>query len=630
VSLLAGSTLETVARLAGLGVLSAALAAAVAFAHRLGTRETVPTGLAMLVGLGGVAVYLNTTADLGTVMGGGDVQTRYALVNLAAFAIGAVGAWVGAAGGDRYETDIFGGDVTDVDRDVGTMVTAVGRVLTVALPEEIDDIVGYDPVAPATKAAIAGRRFVFPKRLPVDELTERLRNRLKTDYGVGHVDLDLGADGTVHYLAVGSRVAGIGPTLPPATNAMAIRADPAFAASAGDLVQVWERQPSRHVLTAELRGVSDDVVTVAVDAADTPTLDPTERYRLVTLPVEDRPDREFASLLRAAPETMATVTVAAGSDLDGAPVGAVPAMVVAIRQPDESIEAIPPRSRPLSAGEELYAIGTPAALRRAEAAATRESEEGAGAHIPPTEQPPAAESSDDADGGEAKPGTGPVGGAEKADDGQPVSEIDGADDAVDEPPSEVADTGERVADEQTQGELSEPEPGDGEPGKDEPGKDEPGKDEPGKDEPGKDEPGKGDTGEEELPEDELAEDEPGEQEPEQGERSAGEPEPDLPGEPDPLELPDEGEPGDDWPDEDGELSSFDDMQTQPAEEQGPPAEEAEEGEEGDSVDDGQAVNGDARTGADGDAETGAAGDATSNDDDAATSEDDGVDAGEDH
>ncbi|PSP70077.1 hypothetical protein BRC79_02950 [Halobacteriales archaeon QH_8_67_27] len=41
------------------------------------------------------------------------------------------------------------------------------------------------------------------------------------------------------------------------------------------------------------------MVTPAVDVADTRKLDAETRYKLVTLPVETRPDREFASVLRA-------------------------------------------------------------------------------------------------------------------------------------------------------------------------------------------------------------------------------------------------------------------------------------------------------------------------------------------
>jgi hypothetical protein len=363
---------SAVANLIGMGIVAGSLSGTVALLYRWYVRERVPEGLAILVGLSAVAILMSTTTALGQVIGGSEdvLEAEAILANLGAFVVGGLGAYTGIRLGDRVGTDLFvatGG--REIDADVSEIVRTVGRVTSVTLPEEIDDIVGYDPMPTETKEKLAGRRFLFPRRLTKNELRERLVSRLKTDYGVGHVDLELTGDGAVEYLAVGSRAAGIGPTLPPATNAVAIRADPANAASAGDLVQVWEPNPLRRVLTGELRGVAGEVVTVAIDAADTQKLDPTQQYKLVTLPVQDRPDREFASLLRAADETLGTATVEAGSDLDGVTVGGVQATIVAITREDTKPEPIPSRGRVLSAGDVLYAIATPETLRRLEAAA---------------------------------------------------------------------------------------------------------------------------------------------------------------------------------------------------------------------------------------------------------------------
>jgi hypothetical protein len=378
-----------VAQLSGLAILAGTLALVAAFVYRWYVREPIPRGLAVLVGVSAVAAYLNTTTVLGEVIGGTSdaTQTAEALFNIAAFGAGVVGASAGRRVGDGFGTDVF--DVTtfaEVDDGVGRLVKAVGRVITVELPEDIEDVVGYDPVPEATKADLAGQRFVFPRTLTVDQLRDRLVARLKTDYAVGHVDVELDEDGTVTYFALGSRAAGIGPTLPPATNAMAIRADPAFAASAGDLVQVWETDPARRVLTAELRGTADDVVTVAIDAADTSKLDPDEAYRLVTLPVEDRPDREFASLLRAADETFASVTVAAESAIAGAAVGGLDVTVLSVAPADGDRVVLPTAAHVLAAGDVIHAIARPEALRRLETAAT----EPVG-HLSDDDQPAAAE-----------------------------------------------------------------------------------------------------------------------------------------------------------------------------------------------------------------------------------------------
>jgi hypothetical protein len=357
--------------LLGLALLAGALAAMVALGYRWATRERVPLGLAVLAGLAGVAAYLNTTSVLGQVIEGdmGTVQT--ALFNVGAFLSGGVGAVVGQRWGNAFARDVLhGGEREAVDEEVSRLVKTVGRVTTVTMPHEIDDVVGYDPVSERTRDAIAGRQFVFPRNLTLTELDRRIRTRLKTDFGVGTVDLDLASDGTVDHLAVGSRAAGIGPTLPSATNAVALRADPAFDASTGDVVQVWETDSMRRVLTGELRGVSGDVVTVAINSADTPKVDPTRTYRLVTLPVEDRPAREFASLLRAADESYASVTVEAGSPLHGMPVGALAVAVAAVTPEEDGPTTLPPRDYVLEPGETLSVIGLPASLRKLEDAAT--------------------------------------------------------------------------------------------------------------------------------------------------------------------------------------------------------------------------------------------------------------------
>ncbi len=359
------------ARLVALTLLSGVLGAGMGVLHRWYANERVPDGLSVLVGLGGVAAYLNTAGALGDVILG-DLDllaVETVLFNVVVFAVAAVAADLGGRAGDRLGVSVFAvSGAHSVDRDVSRIVRTVGRVITVELPEEIGDIDGYDPVDPATKAEIAGQQLVFPRGLTVEALRNRMVERLRTDYGVGHVDVDLADDGTVEYLAVGSRAAGLGPTLPPGHAAVTVRADPPNGASPGDAVQVWtagEGDPTR-VTTAELRGTAADAVTLAVDEADLELLDPEAAYRLVTLPVEPRADREFAAQLRSAAETMGVVTLAAGSPLAGSTVGALDLAVVAVRPADGPVEAIPPRDRALAAGETVYVVARPDRLRKLE------------------------------------------------------------------------------------------------------------------------------------------------------------------------------------------------------------------------------------------------------------------------
>ncbi|MFC7187826.1 hypothetical protein [Halorubrum yunnanense] len=45
---------------------------------------------------------------------------------------------------------------------------------------------------------------------------------MRSDHGIAHVDVDVTDDGETEYFAVGSRAAGLGPTLAPGSAAVAV------------------------------------------------------------------------------------------------------------------------------------------------------------------------------------------------------------------------------------------------------------------------------------------------------------------------------------------------------------------------------------------------------------------------
>ena len=377
-----GDFFVDVARTVVLAVIAAATGSLAGVIHRWYAGARVPDGLSILVGLSVVAIYLNTAGALGEVIGGelDLLAIETAVFNTITFFVAGVSAVGGGRIGDRISNGIFAvsGRKT-VERDVSRIVRTVGRVTTVQVPEEVDDIVGYDPVDAATKEKLSGQVLVFPRRLTVGDLRSRFVERLQTDYGVGHVDVEFADDGTIEYLALGGRESGIGSTLPPGSAAVAVRADPPNNASPGDSVQVWtdgdpeaETSPQR-VTNAEIRGTADDLVTLAMDESDAKRLDTDRRYRLVTLPVEPRADREFAAQLRAAEETMGAVGIDDGSDLTGSSIGALEVSVIAVRAADGDVVAIPTRERAIAVGETLYVIARPSQLRKLESAAVAES-----------------------------------------------------------------------------------------------------------------------------------------------------------------------------------------------------------------------------------------------------------------
>jgi hypothetical protein len=371
-SLFGHPLVETVVHIAGLAFLAGVVTALSAFVYRIRARTQFPEGPTLILGLGAVAIYLNTRLIFVQFIGdtGDPLTVSEALLNISVFVTAGFASYVGRYAGDSVGTsDRLNWSV--FQPDFNPIVRAVGRVITVTLPEEIDDIDGYDPVRDETKRAIAGTTLEFPRGLTVGDLQSQLVARLKEDHDVGYVDVDLTADGTVEFLAVGQRAAGIGPTLPPNSAAVAVRSDPPFSATAGDTVQLWRTDSDgkqTRLGTAELRASVDDVTTVATDEAIADRVDPTVDYRLMTFPADTHADREFAAMLRRGDETMSIVEITAESPLVGASVAALDATIIAIRSADGDVATIPKRDRRIGAGEQLFAIGRPDTLRKLEAA----------------------------------------------------------------------------------------------------------------------------------------------------------------------------------------------------------------------------------------------------------------------
>ncbi|MDZ7849751.1 MAG: TrkA C-terminal domain-containing protein [Halodesulfurarchaeum sp.] len=364
--------LESLLHVAGLVLLAGGTTAVAAFLYRVRVRHKLPEGATLILGLGVVALYLNTRSlFVGFVQGGATPPTvSEATVNVLVF----LGAAIASYGGHRLGDQLAQSDRLSwgvLASDLSPIVRAAGRHIAVTLPETIADIEGYDPVDPETKAALEGRTLDFPRGLTVGELEAQLLARLKEKYDVGYVDVDLTADGTVAYLGVAKRPAGIGPTLPPNAAAVAVRADPPFSATAGDVVQVWDVTETgvSKLGTGELRASLGSIATVITDPEVAAVIDPERTYRLLTLAADSHPDREFAAMLRRADETMRVFVVDSDSPLVGISVAALSVTVLGIRRPDGEVETIPNRTRTIGAGDELFAIGRPEPLRKLESAA---------------------------------------------------------------------------------------------------------------------------------------------------------------------------------------------------------------------------------------------------------------------
>lgn len=360
---------DVIVRIVGFALLGAGTAAAAAITFRWYSGDEIPDGIAILLGVSIVAIWLNTKTALGDAIIGDAAFTdpATAIYTVAAFLVSAIAADGGRRVGDHLAHEVFQLATPRSMDEVSQFVRSAGRVITVELPEEIADIDGYEPVDDRITAELAGMTLLFPRRLTVGQLEERLVTRLQRDYAVGRVDVDLREDATVEYLAVGSTQTGIGPSLAPRSVAVAIRADPPADASPGDAVRIWKPRDGtpRRVTTAELRAATGDVATVAVGANSGESLDAEGPYRLVTLPGGADAGREFVSLLRAAAETVTTTTVEPGDALDGEAAGGL-AIAVLVVERDGEILALPDGDTTLRAGDVAYLLGRPEAFRRLE------------------------------------------------------------------------------------------------------------------------------------------------------------------------------------------------------------------------------------------------------------------------
>lgn len=349
----------------GLALLAGFVTFLAAFLYRLKAKNDLPEGPTILLGLGTVALYLNTRLAFVQFLGedAAPLSLAEAILNVGVFLTAGLTSYAGRSlGHNMAKMDRW--DWGPLQPDLSPIVRATGRFITITLPEEIPDIEGYDPVPAATKEALSGETLDFPRGLSLAQVTEQLVARLKTKHHIGYVDLELDTDATIKHLSVGQRAVGIGPTLPPGSAAVAVRSDPPYSASPGDTVQVWQGDGVERLGTGELRATVGDVATIAMDETVAHSIEAGTEYRLMTMAADAYPDREFAAILRRGEETMSIVEITEESALVGVPVGALDLTVIAIRSKQGVVDTLPGREGPLASGDRVFAIGRPERLRK--------------------------------------------------------------------------------------------------------------------------------------------------------------------------------------------------------------------------------------------------------------------------
>lgn len=168
---LSGDPLTLALRVAGLVVGAGVLTVAAGAIYRWYARSKIPEGLAVLLGVSLVALYLNSRGALSAVIGGNTelLSVEMAMLNVVTFGVAVLAAIAGSQLGDRLgESILEAAGERSLGTDVSAIVRSAGRVTTVAVPEadDIDDLEAYDPVPAETKANSAGRHSSSPAGLP--------------------------------------------------------------------------------------------------------------------------------------------------------------------------------------------------------------------------------------------------------------------------------------------------------------------------------------------------------------------------------------------------------------------------------------------------------------------------------
>ncbi|QLK26903.2 TrkA C-terminal domain-containing protein [Natrinema zhouii] len=351
----------------GFALVAGIVVTTVAFGYRATSTRAAPIGVGAFAGLAVVTGWLNATG-----LGQATIIDETPLVHhatatyfLGAVVVSAVAAETGRRIGDEVARDVFDIDRMEATGEIASLVRSARLSIVVQLPQEIDDADGYPPVDPSIKRDLAGRTVLLPQSSDESVLRSRLATRLERDYDLGHASITIGADGAIERLVVGRARSGIGSMLPTGTVAMAIRADPALTASVGDPIEVWSTasDSSRLVATGTLRATTGDVATITVDAdvVDRFAFDLDSSYRLTSR--SDAPDDGDAlcSVVRAADETVRSITVEDGGTLDNVFVGWLSGTVLVVVRNDEVIP-FPDDNETLRDGDELSVLGTASEL----------------------------------------------------------------------------------------------------------------------------------------------------------------------------------------------------------------------------------------------------------------------------
>jgi len=159
---------------------------------------------------------------------------------------------------------------------------------TVKLPNSrlIYDMVGKPRVPDALKAELSEREFTLPADLPLEDIVNRVKRRLITDWGIGDVELELDQEAKVIHFAIAAKERGLSATIPKGSVAIPIECKviPSNLAP-GDLVNIF-LENNEVIEKIEVKGVNETqrVITIVADPASLETIRGSKASLVVALP----------------------------------------------------------------------------------------------------------------------------------------------------------------------------------------------------------------------------------------------------------------------------------------------------------------------------------------------------------
>jgi len=161
---------------------------------------------------------------------------------------------------------------------------------TIKMPNSrlIYDMVGRPRIPESLKLELSEREFTLPADLPVEDIANRVKRRLITDWGIGDVELELDQERKVIHLAISAKERGLSAAIPEGSVAVPIECKviPSNLAS-GDLVKIF-LENKEVIDRIEVKGVNEEqrVITIVADLGLLEKIQSNKSSLVVALPYE--------------------------------------------------------------------------------------------------------------------------------------------------------------------------------------------------------------------------------------------------------------------------------------------------------------------------------------------------------